>query len=363
MDATRAIKAFHREPTDRIPHCEIISCPDAMHAITGIDPWDNPQKAHLALIKKYALDIWMVPKTNKPIKRLPEGTVFEDEQGRLQARWGQETTWHWDWGARFPNVESTLNFDPLADLDFTWMDPVGMDLSCSVDELAQRFQKDLDEQREANQGLALGYHGFYNTLFMWPLLVFGWENFLELGALYPDECKRLLRDFAQISRKVFQAWAKTDMVACYCHDDICYQRGTVFSPDWLREFIYPYYEEFWSDLKAAGKVIFFVSDGNIDQIYDDVLACGADGFLSEVYTDWKEYKRKHPDKILIGGGDNQIIKTGDKTLIEKMAQEMADLGKDMPGYFYCVGNHIPYDMPVDGVKYYLDATDRLGRRT
>ncbi len=361
MDAQRAIKAFRRQPTDRIPHCEIFSCPDAMQSITGIDPWDKPRQAHLSLINKYALDVWTLPK-DEPIERLPEGTVFEDEKGRLQARWGQEKTWHWDWGSRFPTVESILDFDPLADLDYRWMDPIGLDLSVSEEELAAHFQKELDEQRKASQGAAIAYSGFYNTMFMWPLLVFGWENFLELGALYPDECARLIRDFSEVSRKVFKAWARTNLEVFSSHDDICYQRGTVFSPDWLRKNIYPYYEEFWGYLRDSGKVVFFVSDGNIDAVVDDVIACGVDGCLSEVFTNWKEYKRKHPNKVLIGGGDNQIIKTGDKALIEKMVAEMTELGKDMPGYFYCVGNHITYDMPVDGVKYYLDAADRMGRR-
>lgn len=363
MDKQRALKAFRREPTDRIPHCEILSCPDAMEAITGIDPWEKPRSATLALVQRYALDFQMIPPDDTPTARLdPSQRVFTDAEGRQTARWGSGETWHWDWGAKFPDVESVLRHDPLEDLDFRWMDPVGWDLSMSDDELVAFLQKDLDFWREACGPHSLYYMGFYNTLFMWPLLTYGWENLLELGACYPDECKRILRDFAVLSRKVFTAWSRTDLEVVYSHDDICYQRGSVFSPAWLREFIYPYYEEFWGVLKAAGKNVFFVSDGNIDNVYDDVIACGADGCLSENFTNWWEYKRKYPDKVLIGGGDNQIVRTSDKDLIRKMVREMTDLGKDMPGYFYCVANHLPYDMPAEGVRIYLDACDEMGAR-
>lgn len=362
MGRERALKAFRREPTDRIPHCEILSCPDAIEHLTGISPWEAPRSAALRLLDRYDLDIYMLPKDDTPIPKLPEGNVFTDAKGRKTARWGTEETWHWDWGAKFPDVESCIRFDPLADLDFRWMDPVDLDLRMSDDALTAHLQAELDDMRARNGERALYYMGFYNTLFMWPLLLFGWENLLELGTLYPAEWERLLRDFAVLSRRVFTAWSRTDLEVVYSHDDICYQRGAVFSPDWYRKWLYPYYEEYWSLLKAQGKTVFFVSDGNIDQVADDVIACGADGCLSEVYTDWKAYKKKHPDKVLISGGDNRIVKTADKAAIEKMVKEMVELGKDMPGYFFCVANHLPWDMPPLGVQYYLDACEKFGGR-
>lgn len=362
MGRERAIKAFRRQPTDRIPHCEIISCPAFIQYATGIDPWEMPRTAALKLLDRWDLDIYMVPPDDKPIPRLPDSTVFTDEFGRQTLRWGTEHTWHWDWGARFRTIDDVLKFDPLADLDFRWMEPVGWDLSVSVEELARVMQKELDGWRASNGDRAMYYLGFYNTLFMWPLLMFGWENLLEIGVSYPAEMERILRDYAQVSRKVFTAWSMTDLEVVYSHDDICYQRGAVFSPDWYRKYLYPYYEEFWSILKAKGKTVFFVSDGNIDLVADDIIACGADGCLSEVYTDWKAYKRKHPDKVLISGGDNRIVKTGDKDAIEKMVKEMVELGKDMPGYFFCVANHLPWDMPPQGIEYYLDACHKYGGR-
>jgi hypothetical protein len=288
--------------------------------------------------------------------------MFVDEEGRSSLRWGQEKTWHWDWGHKFKTIDDVINYKPLEKWDHRDMETVALDLSLSIDDLAANFQAQLDRGREANGDLALAHGGFYNTMFMWPLLTFGWELFLELGASYPDETERLIKDFSEYSRKVFKAWAKTDLEVFSSHDDICFQAGPVFSPNWLRKHIYPYYEEFWGYLKDAGKIVFFVCDGNVDQVADDVIACGADGILSEPYTNWKEYARKHPNKILMGDGDNRIIKTGDKDAIYKMVKEMADLGRDLPGYFFCVSNHITHDLPPDAVKYYFDAAEELGKR-
>lgn len=362
MNRERALKGFRCEPTDRIPQCEYFSNPEALRLLTGIDPYLHPQKAELEMLRRYHVDVWWPALSDEPVERR-EDSVVVDEQGREATRWGAGTTWHWDWGNRFATLEQVLAFDPLADADYTWMEPVELDLNRTVDELAAQFQAKLDRQRAIVGDLAYTPGGFYNTLFMWPMLNFGWEHLLELGALHEAEFARLLRDFACLSRKVFQAWAKTDVEVVHSHDDICYQRGPTFSPVWLRKHIYPYYEEFWGYLKDAGKQVVFICDGNLDQVVDDVIACGADGTFAETFTDLQAYKRKHPDKVLIAGGDNRILRDGSPEDIDHMVRSMTELGRDMPGYFYCVSNHIPFDTPPEAVKLYFELCDRYGARS
>ena len=45
--------------------------------------------------------------------------------------------------------------------------------------------------------------GFYNTMFMWPLLTFGWELFLE--TCLDERFERIMDEFAEINRRVFRA--------------------------------------------------------------------------------------------------------------------------------------------------------------
>jgi hypothetical protein len=40
----------------------------------------------------------------------------------------------------------------------------------------------------------------------------------------------------------------------------------------------------------------------------------------------------------------------------------ADLGKKCPGYFFAVGNHIPFSVPIENVEIYLDAIEEYGKR-
>ena len=364
MDKLRALKAIRLEPTDRIPMWENFSNPDAEHAMTGIDPWEHPKLARERLHEITHMDFGGIPGSDAPIERLPEGQAsFTDAEGRTAVRWGTGLSWHWDWGHRFPTINEVLAYRPLDHLDQRGMDVVASrDYSISVEEMARQFQENLDYSRKLAGDRCLVGGGFYNTIFMWPLLTFGWENFLELGIAYKDECKRLLAEFSEYSRRVFKAWALTDVEYVTSHDDICFQAGPVFNPSWLREMIYPYYEEFWGYLRGAGIKVLWICDGNVNPVADDVFACGADGIISEPYTDWEAIAKKHPDKIFAGDGDNRVLATNDREAIFAMVKKMADWGKQYPGYLFCVGNHIPWNLPVEGVKAYYEAAELYGLR-
>ena len=72
--------------------------------------------------------------------------------------------------------------------------------------------------------------------------------------------------------------------------------------------------------------------------------------------------RKHPGKVLVGDGDNRIISSGDRKAIYNMVEKMTGWGKQYPGYFLCVGNHLPWNLPPEGIKAYFEASEKFGQR-
>lgn len=343
----------------RIPHWEHLSNPDFVQLATGIDPWEKPRSAMLRLLEVYKIDLGCgAPPNDTPMPKLSDDVSSETgEDGRARVRWGTGLTGHWEWGENFKTIEEVLAYDPLEHLDMREMEVIEKrDYSLDDDAFYQAYYGcNWPETDESGAIHAIGT-GFYNTLFMWPLLTFGWELFLELAGGYPEETKRIMGAFAEINRKVFRAIARTPeqcrMVTC--HDDICMTAGPVCSPKWLREYIYPHYEEYWSMLKAAGKKVVFMSDGNIDKVADDIAACGADGFISEPYTDWKAIARKYPNHLVAGEGDNRTLTRSNPDEIRAMVDSMVETAKICNGYFMCVGNHIPWNVPAESVKLYFD---------
>jgi len=112
---------------------------------------------------------------------------------------------------------------------------------------------------------------------------------------------------------------------------------------------------------AAGIKVIFMTDGNPDLIADDVFACGAHGLISEPFGDYEAIADKHPDKMLAGDGDNRILQTNEPDAIEAMTKRMCELGRRQPGYFMCIGNHIPWNVPAEAVVRYFEFSDKYGR--
>jgi uroporphyrinogen-III decarboxylase len=122
----------------------------------------------------------------------------------------------------------------------------------------------------------------------------------------------------------------------------------------MHKYVFPRYEEYWSMLKATGKKVIFMVDGRIDRYAADVFACGADGITTEPYTDFKTLARKHPGKWFAGEGDNRILSRNNPDEIKAMVDSMVATARQAGGYAMCVGNHIPWNIPPQAIKTYLD---------
>ena len=349
---------------ERIPHYEHWSCPDAETYLSGINYYEQPRSCRLKLKEVYPELHLPIPETDEPIARpgfgkSGAGTGSE----RHTVRWGDGESWTWEHGeAYFTDPEDVFAFSPLEKPDFTGMPGVIMNFDFSSEEvLYQRFRAEYPAEwgETAPEG-SFTWAPFYNTMFMWPLLTFGWELFLE--CCLDDRFERIMDEFAEINRRVFRAMAKLPVNFISCHDDIVNTRGPVCSPQWMHKYIFPRYEEFWGMLKAAGKEIIFVSDGCMDAYVDDVAACGAKAIITEPYTDFKAIARRNPDICLAGEGDARILMENDSSLIRHMVASMVETARITNGYMMCVGNQIPWNIPPEAVKTYLDLSRELARR-
>ncbi len=342
----------------RIPHWEHWSNPDAATYITGIDFYEQPKCCMLRMNEIYPFLKMSVPEKDDPIPKL-------DAQENLgKGRWGHAYRDHWQQevaGNRFASQKEILRFSPLAQGDFTgWRVVVDGDFR-SEEVIYQRYRAHYPESwgDKAPLGSPASV-SFYNTMFMWPLLVFGYEAFL-LNCLEP-EFERIMDEFAEINRRVFRAFARLPVNFVVCHDDIVLANGPVCSPAWMHKYIFPRYEEFWTILKQAGKEVLFMADGCMDAFADDVMACGARGIISEPFTDYKTIARKYENCFIAGEGDNRILMRNNTEEIRSMVESMVETSKISDGYMMCVGNHIPFNVPGEGVKRYLDLSAELGYR-
>jgi uroporphyrinogen-III decarboxylase len=64
----------------------------------------------------------------------------------------------------------------------------------------------------------------------------------------------------------------------------------------------------------------------------------------------------------IGNADTRILLSGTKDDIHGEVKRCMDIGKNCPGFFLAVGNHIPSNTPVENALYYHECYEEMSRR-
>ena len=87
------------------------------------------------------------------------------------------------------------------------------------------------------------------------------------------------------------------------------------------------------------------------------------GFVLEPTTDMayiaERYGHSH---FFIGNADTRILLSGSKAAIRAEVERCMAIGKDKPGFFLAVGNHIPANTPVEACLYYNEVYEELSVR-
>jgi hypothetical protein len=339
----------------RVPHWEHWSNPDAETYLTRIDYYDHPRLCRVKMNELFPQLRLDIPKSDEPLPR-PSG----DRPNEHTVRWGAGQTGTYLHGERFfKTEEDVFAFSPLEHADMReWVFVVENWDYTGEDAIEARFASEMGPKPWATpQAPSIASVGFYNTTFMWPMLTFGWEMFL--ATCLDPRFERVMDEFAELNRRVFRVFARLPVKFAVCHDDIVTTRGPVCSPEWMRKYVFARYEEYWSMMKAAGKEVIFMSDGCVDRYVDDIMACGARGIISEPYTDYKAIARKYRNPFIAGEGDNRVLMRNNPDEIRAMVLSMAETARMSGGYMMCIGNHIPWNVPGDAIKRYLDLSQEL----
>ena len=227
MSRERALAAIDLKKTDQIPSCDGITVhPEFIQKVSGLDLREHWEEAVMRCVKILDVDVigegapsygWRKPEKFRDV----EGEEVIHEKGKAYTKMGVGgSEWTTDFASRFPNVKSVLEYDP-----FSYDEK-------SVDELALRYRIQHEEDQAFYGKYAFVDHGIYKTLFMWPVMTFGWEMFLLSAAQEPEEFGKVMERFAKVTIKYFQAWATVDDLYIFSsHDDLAMTRGPIFHPE------------------------------------------------------------------------------------------------------------------------------------
>ncbi len=205
--------------------------------------------------------------------------------------------------------------------------------------------------------------GVYVTMVSGLIDLFGWELLLTAAGMDPPGFGEVANRYSAWIQQFFDVLAEFESPVVMVHDDIVWSSGAVFHPDWYREYVFPNIKREVAPLVEAGKIILYTADGNYTEFIDDLADCGVGGFVMEPTTDMQyvadKYGKTHS---FVGNADTRILLSGTREQIRAEVQRCMDIGKDYPGFFMAVGNHIPPNTPVENALYYNEVYRELGRR-
>lgn len=111
----------------------------------------------------------------------------------------------------------------------------------------------------------------------------GTEQLLMDLAYGEPEIERLIRMLHEFFCREMEMWAATDVDGVQFMDDWGSQTALLISPQMWRDIFKPLYRDYCNILKSRGKFVFFHSDGNIEEIYPDLIEIGVDALNSQLF--------------------------------------------------------------------------------
>ena len=185
----------------------------------------------------------------------------------------------------------------------------------------------------------------------------GTENlYMDIG-YGTTEFYRLLQMVHEFAMEELAGWVRTPLDGICFMDDWGSQQAMLISPVTWREIFKPLYRNYCDMIHGAGKKSFFHSDGQIIDIYEDLVELGIDAINSQVSCmDMEELGMRFRGKVTFWGeiDRQQIMAFGTtEATYEAVVQTRLALEDPRGGMIaQCVWN---IDSPVENVRSVYEA--------
>ena len=201
----------------------------------------------------------------------------------------------------------------------------------------------------------------------WIYWATGMELFTELLMLRPDVVEEWLEALSACEVRRARAMADPHYIPiALTFTDIAHKTGTMFDPNWLRQYWVPRLKRLNDVWHEAGCACLFHSDGNLWGVLDDLVEAGIDGLNPiEVLAGMtvKEVRAKYPKLFLAGGIDvSQLLTFGTPEEVRAACREAIEATGGR-GYFMGSSTEIHWDVRLENAQAMFEATALPGGAT
>jgi hypothetical protein len=361
----RALRALQFQPTDAVPMLGgFIAHAEYLRKMSGLDPWTDARRAAIQTVRAQGacLIIQVVgPKAAEQSTEMGDGSASNFSRQAECAFGSPEAVRDYCLGLPDPDTVRR-EFDRQAYYDHcvaTW------------------------KQNDAEGGediLILPYYLASDCPFMF-YSQFGYENYFEAIALYPEAIGALFRHAAEHARLRNEVFATASLEAgippwVYMGQDVCDNAGPMISPAALDRLYFPHLAYALEPLNRAGIRKVWHSDGNINPVIDRLLDCGIDGFQGLQEDRWlpphqvvslaklARMKARTGNKLLLFGSLSvrDVLPRGRPDHVRREVERCIDAAADGGGYFLAPTSTLGPDVPIANIDAMVEHCREYGAR-
>lgn len=181
------------------------------------------------------------------------------------------------------------------------------------------------------------------------------------------QAKKIFDDYGKFTLELAKILAENDAQLILLWDDYAYKSGLFMNPRYYRELVFPWLKRICDAAHKLDCKIFLHSDGDLMEIFEDIVNCGVDAIHPiEPTTANPEYdifklNEKYGDKItFVGNLSPQMLSTGEISEIENYAKRLIRELAPGGGYIFSSGHSINPAISVDRFLAMQNVKEKYG---
>ena len=247
--------------------------------------------------------------------------------------------------------------------DVKWrLDPASPERLTDAEEKMRAVENQAREGRMVVQYVIGGY--------MYLRSLIGPEDTFYIFYDQPDLVHDCMKTWLELADSVIarhQQHVTIDQL--FLAEDICYNHGILISPDMMKEFLFPYYQQLIANLKSRQidpsrhLYVHIDTDGDARPViphYRDAIGMDVmEPFEVASGCDVVEIGRQYPDLVMSGGIDKRVLAQGKKA-IDRMVERILPPMRERGGYIPTCDHGVPEEVPYEDYLHYRKRCVELG---
>jgi uroporphyrinogen decarboxylase len=198
------------------------------------------------------------------------------------------------------------------------------------------------------------YLGF--SLFERAWTLCGMENLLFDFVDHPEFVHELLTAIVDYNIAQVRAALQYDIDAVYFGDDWGQQHGLIMGKPWWEVFIKPQLKRMYRFVRAAGKFQMIHSCGDVDELFDDLVALGVNCFnpFQPEVMDTTALLKKYRGRLAFHGGlsTQKVLPYSTEPEVRRESRRLLELGAE-GGYIFSPAHSVEGDVPLANILAFI----------